>query len=241
MTLPHSAKLLKPFCHARVSNEVKVPSSLVPSTKGKVADIALDKHCLVVLAWNVRSERYLKLKLPSAGAASAAGSAAAPAPAPVAPLVVKSKVGGSGGGGGGNVWQPLRDEKWCARVAATLEGATAAAVQKPTVAQLELADIVTARLRARLKSHHIPAKVEASRQDHWTLEFTDLNLSAAVAVMVLFGQVKPDVSCVNERGSLLSSAASFVPAVGDKASLVGVYLYLYAMAMIFIRTGKVVS
>ena len=112
----------------------------------------------------------------------------------------------------------------------------------PTADDRSRADVLRSLLRSRLITHK-QKKVAVDRQQHWTIEWTLLNLSHVSALIVLANHVKVDLSCVGVKDSLLpATTANFMQVTTNELEKVeGSYLYYDDMNGKWIRSGKVVG
>ena len=101
------------------------------------------------------------------------------------------------------------------------------------------ADTLYSAMRPRL-NWHISKRVDNSRQNHWTLQFTRDNLAPVAARICLAGHAVDDIDTYGMPEGLLKLPIDQVFGVvcGDLLELEGCYLYYHKKKRKWVRSGK---
>jgi hypothetical protein len=197
------ADYLKGFIHVRTFDSVEKPKTFKWPNRGQTKDALAGVNCLVLLAYKCRQSPEKLITPP-----------AKPEPPERKPsrhlsATVLRSSGAIKFASPDYVGAPtlLLDRSWCAKVcnALCLNGENQ---QQIDDLQLENASLLQKMLLRCLDSH-VARKVDSDKVDHWCLHLTAAKLGYMAAIMVLFGQVKEDLSCIPIDMCLLASKSNF--------------------------------
>jgi len=131
----------------------------------------------------------------------------------------------------------LSDADWVRRVRHSFKsvGNTEALVTESMKAQ---ANDLHSLLKKRLPNH-IKSRVHKDKQSHYSLKFTNNNLSRFAAIAVLADHVKDDLKCAGDDTCLLRPPPNNFKSMHEVESLQGCYLYWDSSNYFWVRSGKV--
>jgi hypothetical protein len=130
----------------------------------------------------------------------------------------------------------LKDNNWVDALELVLKGVNAVPIKEEL---MDNANNLALALDPRL-NFHIGDRVDETKHDHWTLQFTRDNISPMAAAMCLVGHVVGDIKKhrLDERLLVLPMEEMFQIITGDLISLEGCYLYFDKCKYNWIWSGK---
>ena len=228
---------LKDFIHARKFNDKTFQEKKLTCEDGKLnktrfkgqtiesieSDCSNKEPCLVWLAWRIRSDPLLLKKLPMPEFKDSF-------PTPKFTVVYA---------GPEERKLPsdyLRNDAWVAALKSVVKGIDTVPIDDEMMAK---ADQLALALEPRLDCH-IADRVDACRQNHWTLQFTRDNIPPMAAAMCLVGHIVDNLETygIDERVLHLPLHEMFQIIAGDLSNLEGCYLYYNACKTKWVRSGK---
>lgn len=229
-------KELRDFIHVRKFTTETFQTSTLTGNIGKL-NKTLFKHqtaqsieescsdespCLVWLAWKLRSEPIV-LQIP-------------PEPILIAPTVPAFNVVYAGPQLSKRASEYLSNTTWVEVWKRIVKGVSSIAI---TDEMMNTADKLAESMAARL-AIHIDDRVDSSRHNHWTLQFTRDNLPPMAAAMCLVGHIVDDIETygIDECLLKLPMEEMFQVVSGNIGKLEGCYLYYDPKKMKWIRSGK---
>ena len=233
------AQKLKDFIHARKFTGDVFHTSQLTGTSGKLnktlhrqqtaqeieRNCSYEKPCLVWLAWMLR-DAPIVLEIP---------------PEPVLNLQVtmpKFNVVYAGPKKSTPASEYLDNTVWVEGVKRSFKGVTFVPIDDELKKR---ADILATLLVARLDCH-VSERVDSSRQDHWTIDFTRANITVMAAAMCLVGHIVEDIGSYKLRDRLIQlpdwSDSTFQIMSDSIKRLEGCYLFYDVKKSKWVRSGK---
>ena len=225
---------LKAFIHARTHKSIDAPMKL--PKKGKVEDARNGDDNLLKRAFDVKDKPFI-LEEPSVPPPEPAPGSNRHALATVVTIQPHISFWTS------TTWATsyLNNEAWVLQVFKTFDYDNYYSNKMCAVrpAMLSKADKLQKQIEKRLQLH-CELKVKDSRKRNgWGVKFVVDNIPCVVAIMVLFGHVKKDTTCLDNNQCLLSSPDNFRRVARGAVKLwEGCYLYWDSNGYAWIRTGK---
>jgi hypothetical protein len=237
-TLEDFAKLkldaLQAFAHVRKFEGKRVKFTF--PGKGKVAEAAAGKHCLILMAFELRaSPVIIRPVQPRA--------APAPVQRPRAIVVSHAATGNDRADSQPKASVNLANAEWCSLATRTVKFSTYVGVHEPDG---DRADTVCPILAARLDEHLGRRVADSKKRESACWSFVRDNINRIVAVLEIGGCLVRDVEDVTPSDTLLRSQKSdgpFIRMRTEDASSTweGAYLHFDTELGRWVRSGKVVG
>ena len=134
----------------------------------------------------------------------------------------------------------LLDASWLLRIVTVCDPDGKLLRREVNAEAAEKATLLCNILRARMRSDRYLDRVQLEKRQHWALEWAFENVAVFAAYMVLFGQVKKNIACIDELRCILArpDGTNFLMATNIEGKLFGGYLAHDENDEEWIRSGK---
>ena len=133
----------------------------------------------------------------------------------------------------------LSNSNWVDTIKTIFDPKSKLNLVEPSEEQKKKSDLLLDILKIRFTSHVQERIADRTKWNHWSLQWSVKNLPVVAAYMILFEHEKKDLTCIEERSSLLNRNQNFLRPEVDTEVCEGCYIYFDTNKEIFIRSGKV--
>ncbi len=234
--MPLNCPQLKDFIHCRKFIGKTFQESKLVGSSGKLnktlrkkqsaqsieSECSEDEPCLVWLAWNLRSDPLVLIRLPMPVLCTSLPTPSFRLPDSTSPAEKFAS-------------NHLLNSTWVNSFSSVVKGVSAVTLDETIRMN---ADKLSPALEQRL-GFHIDRRVDKSKQDHFFLEFASNNTTEMAAAFCLFGHAVPDTEActMEERLLVLPSKGTFHEIDDELRDLEGCYLYNDSVKDKWIRSG----